>query len=304
MFTTRDSGKLIACAKDSTQLSCKWYGIMYKGCQVPKERVLICEFCAEHAFRSKELYAVPVHTTHAVYECDMFHTNLLLEYGYDRRCIHYNGLRINVNHVSPRNSDFRPTTLQQPKTGQLVVKLPTGAYWELAIKADPTGFLGDGSYYMKFNMIHANKIVETPTDYIQIPSGVPFKTNNFKSHNGYNRLFQFDNNSRDDENTFEIDISVYHKTMIREIYDSNNLICRGLVETDGAHKRTDDRPLISNTYSLIHKCSFTLKIVELPIDTIASICKQLSAIDMHISTANSQRSELADKLKELCDINL
>ena len=208
MFSEKVNGKFTSCVGCGNYDACKWYGLkqQHSGIQIPQTELIICEYCADNAFTPKELYVNNIIGDN--YSCDMTSTNILLKHGYDRRCLHYSKLRFNVNHISATNSSFRPTPIQSSTRGMMVIKLPYGAYWEFVIRANPKFDLGNGKYYIKYQMNSVSgNIVETPKDYLPLMDCKLYRISNYSTMR--QSTFQYTDQDSLKDSTFKITVDLY-----------------------------------------------------------------------------------------------
>jgi len=141
----------------------KWFGwINEAGIKIPADKLSFCVGCFQNYLPKDRCYEVtqkeypeyvgPMITRHLV--CDTPKTNSSLMFGVDNRCLHYKGLRVNVNAIEGEN--WRPVGKVPTKEareaetkGLLTVPIPTFTSWEMAIMGDPYGEFRNSKLYYK-----------------------------------------------------------------------------------------------------------------------------------------------------------
>ena len=247
-----------------------WYGyVQPNGNRLHPQHLSFCEHCARIGFTDEEVYQITEEDFPDIswvnINCDSFKTEDCLKYGIDRRCLNYNGLRLNLNHVDPTDdNDFRPV-LSVPsmeegkKQGVVCYSLPRDAYWELGLKGDPNGrYKNSNNYYFTIEMkdqtgkvIHIRDQNGFKGFKIPITRLSPQRINAYDS--GYDKRFMFvapsveevnagvtDILAMNQSNIFEVSITVYERIKYippRPVMDTSALRCGGATRGCGGATR-------------------------------------------------------------------
>jgi len=239
-------GKPLSCTGVKTGDECKWYGLIGEnGNKVDVYNFTICECCAITGFDKSTIYEIkreehPELPWYSI-NCEMPKTETCLKYGVDKRCLHYNNIRLNLNLVDPYdNDDYRPVLLvpemeKVKHNGIACYGLPTMSYWELAIKADPKGIYNDIKYYMivdmhdkQGRMVHIRNQYGQKNYYTPMSNIHPMTINSYDSGEGQRFMFSGVSNEEiqnqditsglhlNKSNVFEIKIRVYERIVYQE----------------------------------------------------------------------------------------
>ena len=141
----------------------KWYGCFdSNGKKIPPSDLTFCEACGSRNFKSDEVYEVtdedypPINRPSLV--CDAPNTDMCRDtFGIDRRCIHTQGLRVNINAVERDGDKWSPLMTIPTEEGKVAASggvgiygLPSMTYWECIIRGDPRGkYKNDPDIYFK-----------------------------------------------------------------------------------------------------------------------------------------------------------
>ena len=140
----------------------KWYGLIdTNGDRIHPSRVSFCAACGLHNFKSDQVFEV----THKDYPnviptlvCDTPHTDVCRDqFGIDRRCIHTQGLRVNINAIERDGDKWAPLMTIPTEEGAVastsgvgIYGIPSMTYWECVIRGDPRGkYRHDPDIYFK-----------------------------------------------------------------------------------------------------------------------------------------------------------
>ena len=108
-------GKRVTCiGLDNTDTKNKWFGLIKNGRNINPELISFCEFCADAYFTRDEVYELSDEQNAILSPslvCDTSKTDICINYGIDRRCLHVNDMRINVNITDKSGKEWRPTMI-------------------------------------------------------------------------------------------------------------------------------------------------------------------------------------------------
>ena len=128
----------------------QWYN------HVADETLMICEYCALHAFNSNEVNKIKK-DNNSDKKCALvsnsFHKNI------DNRVyLRYNGLRLNAHYMGINSNILRPAP-QIPKNlkksqqnGYLHIQLPNNVFWTISLTLDDYGEYNDKSYWLQYTL--------------------------------------------------------------------------------------------------------------------------------------------------------
>ena len=141
----------------------KWFGwVNEAGIKIPANKLSFCFGCFQNYLPKDRCYEIiqeeypeyvgPNRTGYLL--CDTPKTNESLLYGLDNRCLHYQGLRVNVNAIE--GTKWRPVgkvpneeARKRETMGLLTVPMPTFTSWEMSIIGDPYGEFRKSKLYYK-----------------------------------------------------------------------------------------------------------------------------------------------------------
>ena len=154
-----------------------WYGWVSKTQPTTSTSTYFCEFCVHNYFPTPNGSELPVGFFRITPEflakssscssvnnwfeqpklvCSTLQTDKCLEYGIDRRCVNYGGMRVNINITDKQGLEFAPTMILRTensetakRTGCGIYPIPSNTYWEFVIKGDPNGAYNDPRYSFK-----------------------------------------------------------------------------------------------------------------------------------------------------------
>ena len=129
----------------------KWYGLIdTNGDRINPSKLSFCAACGLRNFKSDQVFEV----THKDYPnviptliCDTPHTDMCRDtFGIDRRCIHRQGLRVNINAIERDGDKWAPLMTIPTEKGATasaggvgIYGIPSMTYWECVIRGDPRG---------------------------------------------------------------------------------------------------------------------------------------------------------------------
>lgn len=253
-------GKLRCCiGKDNMDSSIKWYGYINKsGRRINPNSISFCEFCGENYFKESERFLIteseyPNMTKNLV--CDAPYTDKCLEYGINKRCIQFRGLRFNINLVHPTDDDiWRPTMkiptevgMRASQNGVGIFPVPTGSYWEFVIRGDPNGLYSGSDYYFKIKKAvfgdgrsvtvtdqHGNSNIVIPTNWGQLiinsyKTGVEGQRFCYMAPSDLEKDHYLEATHNNESNKLLITVSIHKKIMLdpEPIYRGGSGVTRG-----------------------------------------------------------------------------
>ena len=157
---TTSMGDSIGCiGHNKHNTKAQWFGYINNGTRIDPHSLTFCNFCAKNYFTTEQVFEV-LDTDYPYLKpklvCDTPITDVCLKYGIDKRCVHYRGIRFNVNLIDESNKVWIPTMIIPTEAGSKasyngvgIFPIPTMCYWEFVVKIDPNGKYNYGDYYLK-----------------------------------------------------------------------------------------------------------------------------------------------------------
>jgi hypothetical protein len=162
----RDGIPLFCLGKNKNAPHSKWYGYMGGGQRINPYELSFCSSCGLRNFTRDEVFEI----THTEYPniiqslvCDSPHTDLCRNmFGIDRRCIHKQDMRVNINAIERDGDNWVPLMTIPTEKGKTarasgvgLYGIPSMTYWECVIRGDPHGkYKGVRNIYFKLKKAH------------------------------------------------------------------------------------------------------------------------------------------------------
>jgi hypothetical protein len=158
-----DGVPLFCIGREKHNVNAKWYGCFdSNGKKIPPSDLTFCEACGSRNFKSDEVYEVTdedyTSINRSFLVCDTRNTDMCRDtFGIDRRCIHKQGIRVNINAVERDGDKWAPLMTIPTEEGKVAASggvgiygIPSMTYWECIIRGDPRGeYRNDPDIYFK-----------------------------------------------------------------------------------------------------------------------------------------------------------
>jgi len=152
---------LFCLGKNKNSPHSKWYGYIMDGQRISPYQLSFCSSCGIRNFTRDEVFEItPTEYPNIIQSlvCDTPHTDICRnKFGIDRRCIHKQDMRVNVNAIERDSDNWSPLMTIPTEKGTHALaggvglySIPSMTYWECVMRGDPRGkYNGDRNIYFK-----------------------------------------------------------------------------------------------------------------------------------------------------------
>jgi len=236
--TLHGDGTLRCCVGVNKSPGNKWFGIN----GVEPNHLSFCEYCSHNGFSLTKVFEITDENYPGLklnLVCDSSRSKFIKPYVGERRCVNYNGIKVNVNLVNKYDNIWRPVmkmTSDKAKRaeadGVLLAKIPTMSYWEFVVQGDEDEQYYNGNYYFKVKGEFGDKRTITKADQngntnFYTPMKGQLRINGYNSGYGNRFFFQapsqleIDNgieaDHNNDSNKLVLTIEIYEKITIKSV---------------------------------------------------------------------------------------
>ena len=326
--TDIDGVPLFCIGNDKNSPHSKWYGYIKDGNRINPSQLSFCSSCGIRNFTRDEVFEI----THIEYPniiqtlvCDTAHTDICRNnFGIDRRCIHKQGMRVNVNAIERYSDNWSPLITIPTEKGKLglaggvgLYSIPSMTYWECVIRGDPQGkYNGVINIYFKLKKAYFGdgRVVSVTNQEgnsnFYTPIGNTLIINSYKTGVSGQRFFyaapsklEIDNglesSHNNKSNILYITISICRRVYIEEEDEDDGIQYRGSTSKSSTSKYSGGSNFAADGYSSnikTHKVNARFDEIE-TVDIIVQLVNNQSDVELEMIARKAQQQ--VDKSKEV-----